>query len=138
MYCTFEACSSIVVERRAITNLTDVQLNPQSSVSATTSNPEEEVTKQLPYHHLIELIESEAQGKFVQTISWVSCRVTAVQKATLRWLCKRCEGLVTRNECTAGCFSTKGYKLHAEVRYILSFTLLHTFYAAGVLISTRN
>ncbi|XP_078362482.1 CST complex subunit CTC1-like isoform X2 [Oculina patagonica] len=119
MYCTFEACSSVVVERRAITNLTDIQPNPQSSALVTASTSGEEITKKLPNRRLIELIESEAQGKFVQTISCVSCRVTAVQKASLRWLCKRCEELVTRNECTAGCFSSKGYKLHAEVRCVV-------------------
>lgn len=124
MYCTFEACSSVFVERRAITNLNDVQPNPQSLVSVTASRSGEEIIKRLPNRQLIELIQSEAQGKFVQTISCVRCRVTAVQKASLRWLCKRCGELVTRNECTAGCFSSKGYKLNSEVRYTsVIFTL---------------
>ena len=118
MYCTFEACSSIVVESRAFTNFTDVQLNPRSSVNVTASTSAVESTKQLPNRHLIELIRSEAQGNFVQTISRVRCRVTAVQKASLRWLCKRCGELVTRNECTGGCYSSVGYKFNAEARYV--------------------
>ena len=118
VYCTFEACSSIFVERRAITNLKDVQPNPQSSVSITASRSGEETNRPLTNRHLMELIQSEAQGKFVQTISCICCRVTAIQKASLRWLCKRCGELVTRNECTAGCYSSKGYKLNAEVRYV--------------------
>ena len=116
VYCTFEACSSVFVERRAITNL--VQSNPKSSVSDTASRSGKETNKSLANRQLIELIQSEAQGKFVQTISCVRCRVTAVQKASLRWLCKRCGELVTRNECTTGCCSSKGYKLNAEVRYL--------------------
>lgn len=134
MYCTFEACSAVVVERRAVTNLSDIQSNPQSSISLTASKPGEEVSKQLPTGRLIELIQSEAEGKFVQTISCVHCRVTAVQKACLRWVCKRCEELVTRNECTAGCFSSQGYKLHAEVRYISA----HFDATYRVLFSTRK
>ena len=121
VYCTFEACSSVFVERRAISNLHDVQSNLRSSVSGAASRSAEGtegINKPLATRQLIELIESEAQGKFVQTISCVRCRITAVQKASLRWLCKRCGELVTRNECTAGCYSSKGYKLNAEVRYI--------------------
>jgi len=119
VYCTFEACSSVFVERRAITSLNDVQPNPQFSVSVTASRSGEETNRPLAQRQLIELIQSEAQGKFVQTISFVRCRVTAVQKASLRWLCKRCGELVTRNECTAGCYSSKGYKINAEVRCVV-------------------
>jgi len=118
VYCTFEACSSVFVERREIQSLNDVQPNPQSLVSVTASGSGEETNKPLAQHQLIELIQSEAQGKFVQTITCVRCRITTVQKASLRWLCKRCGELVTRNECTAGCYSSKGYKLNAEVRYM--------------------
>ena len=118
VYCAFEACSSVFVERRAIASLNDVQPNPQCLVSVTASRSGEETNKPLAQRQLIELIQSEAQGKFVQTITCVRCRVTAVQKASLRWLCKRCGELVTRNECTAGCYSSKGYKLNAEVRYM--------------------
>ena len=117
MYCTFEACSSIVVERRAVTNIADDLLNPPSVVNVTASTSAEESTrKQLPNRYLIELIRSEAIGNFVQTISRVRCRVTAVQKASLRWLCKRCGEVVTRNECTGGCYSSAGYKFNAEAR----------------------
>lgn len=118
MYCTFEACSSIFVERRAATNFTGVQPNPQYSVNVAASTSGEANTKELPNQYLVGLIQSEAQGKFVQTISRVRCRVTAVQKASLRWLCKRCGELVSRNECTTGCYSSVGYKLNAEARYI--------------------
>lgn len=117
VYCTFEACSSVFVERRVITNLNDVQPNPQSSASGTVSRSGQEFNKPLANRLLIELIQSETQGKCVQTISCVRCRVTAIQRACLRWQCKRCGELVTRNECTAGCYSSKGYKLNAEVRY---------------------
>lgn len=119
VYCTFEACSSIFVERRAVTNLHDIQPNSQSSLSVTASRSGEETNKPLANRHLIELIQSEAQGEFVQTISCIRVQVTAIQKASLRWLCKRCGELVTRNECTAGCYSSKGYKLNAEVRCVV-------------------
>ena len=118
MYCTFEACSSVVVESRAVTNFTDVPLKPRSSVNLAESTSLEENMKQLPNQRLSELIQSEAKGNFVQTISRVRCRVTAVQKASLRWLCKRCGKLVTRNACTGGCFSSVGYKFNAEARYV--------------------
>lgn len=118
MYCTFEACSSVVVESRTVTNFTDVPLKPRSSVNLAASTSLEENTKQLPNQRLSELIQSEAKGNFVQTISRVRCRVTAVQKASLRWLCKRCGKLVTRNACTGGCFSSGGYKFNAEARYV--------------------
>lgn len=120
MYCTFEACSSVVVETRAVTNFTDVPLDPRSSVSltASASASAEENTKDPPNRHLIDLIRSEAQGNFVQTISRVRCRVTAVQKVNLRWLCKRCGELVTRNDCTGGCYGSAGYRFNAEARYM--------------------
>ena len=126
MYCTFEACSSIVVESRAVTNFTSVQLNPRSLDNVTASTSAVENTKQLPNRYLIDLIRSETQGNFVQTISRVRCRVTAVQKASLRWLCKRCGELVTRNECTGGCYSSVGYKFNAEARYMFFRCNLYT------------
>ena len=89
MYCTFEACSSIVVERRTFSNITDVQLNSRQPDNVTASTSAEENTKVLPNRYLIDLIRNETQGNFIQTISRVRCRVTAVQKASLRWLCKR-------------------------------------------------
>lgn len=119
MYCTFEACSSVVVERRAVTNFTDVPLDPRFSVSLTASASAEENTKDPPNRHLIDLIRSEAQGNFVQTISRVRCRVTAVQKVNLRWLCKRCGELVTRNDCTGGCYGSAEYRFNAEARCVV-------------------
>ena len=117
MYCTFEACSSIVVERGTFSNITDVQLNPRPLDNVTASTSTEENTTVLPNRYLIDLIRNETQGNFIQTISRVRCRVTAVQKASLRWLCKRCGELVFRNECTSGCYSSAGYKFNAEARY---------------------
>lgn len=117
MYCTFEACSSLVVEKRAVPTFSDAPLNPGPSVTRKVLNLAEENTKQLPNVNLMELIRSEDEGNFVQTISRVRCRVTIVQKASLRWLCKRCGELVTRNECIGGCYGTVGYKFHAEARY---------------------
>lgn len=118
MYCTFEACSSLVVEKRAVPTFTHVPLYPGPSVTRKALNLAEENTKQLPNLNLIELIQSEDEGNFVQTISRVRCRVTIVQKASLRWLCKRCGELVTRNECIGGCYGAVGYKFHAEARYV--------------------
>lgn len=117
MYCTFEACSSLVVEKRAVPTFTQEPLNPGTSVTRKVLNLAEENTKQLRNLNLMELIRSEDEGNFVQTISRVRCRVTIVQKASLRWLCKRCGELVTRNECVGGCYSAVGYKFHAEARY---------------------
>ena len=116
MYCIFEACSSLVVERRAVPTFTPTPLNPGSSLALTVSKLAEENTRKPPNQHLIELIKSEADGNFIQTISRVRCRVTVVQKASVRWLCKRCGELVTRNECTGGCYSAGGYKFSAEAR----------------------
>lgn len=119
MYCTFEACSSIFVKRRAAKNLTSIQPTPQFSFSIAASSSNEALTKELPNQCLIRLIQSEAQGRFVQTISRVRCRVIAVQRASLRWLCKRCGELVARNECAACCFCSPGYKLNAEARCVV-------------------
>ncbi|XP_068693359.1 CST complex subunit CTC1-like isoform X1 [Montipora foliosa] len=119
MYCIFEACSSLVVERRAVPTFTRTPLNPGSSLTLTVSKVAEENTKKPPNRHLIELIKSEADGNFIQTISRVRCRVTVVQKASVRWLCKRCGELVTRNECTGGCYSAVGYKFNAEARCVV-------------------
>ena len=129
MYCTFEACSYIVVERRTFSKITDVQLDPRLSDNVTASTSAEENTKVLPNRYLIDLILNETQGNFIQTLSRVRCRVTAVQKASLRWLCKRCGELVFRNECTSGCHSSAGYKFNAEARYYFMECTMKTWFS---------
>ena len=142
MYCTFEACSSIVVERGAVTNFIDLFPRQQASglipgdtivTSASTANDGKH--KHLPNRYLIDLIRSETQGHFVQTISRVRCRVTAVQKASVRWQCKRCGEPIAGGECTNQCPSTIGYKLHAEVRWVY---LRHKLYLVKRVSSTHR
>ena len=125
IYCLFDACSSIVVENRAAPNISEIPTrltassNPAAHSSVVDSRmPAEERMTQIPNRYLIELIRSESEGILVQTISRVRCRVTAVQRATLRWKCSRCGELAMKEECTGRCINPTECYFAAEARYV--------------------
>jgi hypothetical protein len=120
MYCSFDACSSIIIEKAATGYLAPsarTASGNQPRTCATESSMKHPQMSSVPHRFLTDFIQCESSGSRIHTISQVRCRVTAVQRVTMRWQCAKCGHVIIREECSQGCTSSEGFKFSAEARY---------------------
>ena len=111
VYCSFEACSSLTVTTSAYQYPTVVQPNTNSKVVSTNQR-----ASSVPDRLLAELIQCEASGNRIHSISRIRCRVTSVQKLGMRWHCSKCSQVIIREECPQGCRGDERFRFCAEAR----------------------
>jgi len=141
VYCSFEACSSLTVQAVAekglsvnhsvnqsinqsiiqsiIQSINHFFLFPPDTTPSTADLPQAHQTIQMcsvPRRFLVDLVTSETSGRRIQTISRIRCRVTSVQKLSMRWDCSRCSHVIVREECPQGCRSDVPFRFCAEAR----------------------
>ena len=105
VYLSFEACSSVRIESLAIGMSSNVTKSQENS--------------HMGMRQIVEYINFQKSGKLVCTLSYISCRIVAVQKVDLRWICSVC-GLSSRNAC--GCHAREGKQtllLHAKAQCVI-------------------
>ncbi|XP_031564165.1 CST complex subunit CTC1-like isoform X2 [Actinia tenebrosa] len=122
IYCSFDACSSLTIDEPATEHLAPSVHRASRSNSRACSS--ESLIKQpqlssVPQRLLIDFVKCETSGSRIHTISQVRCRVTAVQKVSLRWQCARCGHVIIREECSQGCANTGGFTFSAEARCLV-------------------